>query len=219
MTSLRTTLFALGFASLGALGAVGLQAAAGRTATGARDGAPIAQPVAGAPGMGGPAMGRGPGMGRGNLHAGRAGGGIRVLMGAMSQLDLTAKQQQELDQVRTDLQQHARTSRQAMSADRQALVEAVENGTLTRPMVQQSIQTHMQQAEETMSYAADRMMDAYEMLDSDQKSQLGQAIIQARQQRREQGGRRGMGPGARGGLRGMGPGGQGGPGGTDSGAQ
>jgi len=206
MTHLRRTLFALGFASLGALGSIGLQAAAGHgpgDGSGSHD-CPMASED-GARSMDRAGLERGDtddDDGPGDMAGGH--GGMRALMGGISQLELTDAQQQELSQARTDIMAHNREARQGMQQDRQEIASALQAGTLTRELLHQRIEARMDQAREGMDYAADRLMDVYEGLDDDQKAQLGTLVSQARQERMGQHGGRGPGGGASDGVSGGG---------------
>lgn len=158
-TTLRRALFALGFASLGALGTIGLTAAAGH-------------------GPGGPGMSRG-------------GHGARVMMMAISQLDLSAEQQAELEAARTDIVEHMQASRSELRSERGELLQALRDGTLSREDLHARIDERAAQATESMHYGIDRLMDVYETLDAEQQAELVELLEQVQERRSERRGRRG----------------------------
>lgn len=148
MTTLRNTLAALGFMTLGAIGSIGIQAAAGPG------------------GPGGPGGHGGPG----GEH------GLRALGRAMSQLDLTEDQQTALASAREDIRAKMDEARDGLDDERDALRQALADGTLERKDVKAQIKAHMDQAEELMLYSADRVFDVYETLDAEQRAELAEVI-------------------------------------------
>lgn len=162
MTTLRTTLLALGFMSLGAIGTLGLQATAG------------------------------PGYERGGMHE-RGGGdhGLRALGYAMSRLDLSDEQQAALEGAQEDIRTRMDEAREGMEDERDAMRQALVDGTLERKDVKARIKERMGQAEELMLYAVDRVFDVYETLDEDQRAELVQLLDEMASRHEAMSGRRG----------------------------
>ncbi|NOY26072.1 MAG: hypothetical protein GXP62_09390 [Oligoflexia bacterium] len=183
MTTLRKTLMALGFMSIGAVGTLGLSAIAASDNLG-----PVAQST----------QDQGPAQ---RMRGGQPGPeqGLRMLGQAMSRLDLSDDQQAALDSARDDIRLKMDAARQGGDEERQQMRQQMRqtlvDGTLTRKDVKSRIQDRMDQAEDLILYTADRIFDVYETLDDDQRAQLGNMLDRFAQRRSPMRGRGGDEPG------------------------
>ncbi len=174
MNRIQTVIASLGLISLGALGSLGLQAAAG--------------PHGGPPGEGHPSAG---------MHGDAGGKGLMALGRAMSKLDLSAEQQQALSDAREDIEARMSEQREAMGDEREDKIQAIIDGTLQRKEVKAQVKERMEAAQETMLFVVDRVFDVYETLDAGQRTELGGLLTEMAERRGERRGRgEGEGPGA-----------------------
>ncbi|MCB9780396.1 MAG: Spy/CpxP family protein refolding chaperone [Alphaproteobacteria bacterium] len=174
MTPIRRTLIAIGFMSLGAVGAVGLQAAAGAPSDAPAD-------------NGGRGFERGPGQRGDHMHGHRGQGGdhgLRAFGHAMSQLDLTEAQQDALAQVREDVRARMLEGRMGNETDREAILTAMADGSLDRDSLHETVDQKAAEMIEIGHYTVDKLMDVYETLDDDQRTELAEVLAQAAERRR-----------------------------------
>ncbi len=157
-TTLRTLVFGLGFATLGAVSTIGSQA--------------IAQ------GRGyGPGAGAGYGHARG-MHPQGGGMGPGQLQALLADLDLTEQQQAEAESLRAELRELAGSHRDDRQADREAIIEALEAEPVDGEAIHALIDRRLERQAEMQHAIADAALEFFVLLDGEQ-----QAVVLDRAQR------------------------------------
>lgn len=179
MNRFQTIIASLGLISLGALGSLGLQAAAGPHGGGGAG--------AGMPGTGMPDAG----MHGAGMHGDTGGKRLMALGRAMSKLELSAEQQQALSDAREDIEARMSEQREAMGDERDDKIQAIIDGTLQRKDVKAQVKERMEGAQTAMLFVVDRVFDVYETLDAGQRTELGGLLTEMAERQSERGGPKG----------------------------
>jgi Spy/CpxP family protein refolding chaperone len=155
MTTIRTIVFGLGFATLGAITTIGTQA--------------VAQQGYG-PGMG---QGYGSSQGYGQHQAMRARGGMMGMLTSLAEdLELSDEQKALGRELRDELRGLMDDHRGARSADREAILELLQAEQVDSKALHAVIDDRIARQAEMQHAVADAAVDFYESLDLEQRAVL-----------------------------------------------